>query len=234
VYPYRRLNALPFVETATRFVLAENALYPGASRAGISEEFPLDGPRSLYGMTKLAAELMVVEYGAAYGLRFVINRCGLIAGPWQMGKTDQGVISLWMAAHYFGFPLRYIGFGGTGKQVRDVLHIDDLCDLIVEQAEHIDFYQGQVFNVGGGPENSVSLLELTDLCRQITGNAVPITAQPETRPADVRVYLTDFRRISGVRGWRPSRDVGTVLADVYRWLRANEIHVRPVLTRGMT
>ena len=115
-------------------------------------------------MTKLAAELMVQEYGDAYGLRYIINRCGLITGPWQMARTDQGVIVYWLASHFFRRPLRYIGFQGTGKQVRDLLHIEDLCELIVLQIDDFARFHGHLFNVGGGVECSLSLLECTDLC----------------------------------------------------------------------
>lgn len=99
---------------------------PGASSAGITEEFPLDGARSLYGASKRASELVMQEYLAMYGLRGVINRCGVITGPWQMGRVDQGVVVYWVARHVFGGPLSYIGYGGSGKQVRDILHIEDL------------------------------------------------------------------------------------------------------------
>ena len=169
VYPARKLNALVFREETDRFALTDEQFLPGSSGCGINEDFPLDGARSLYGMTKLASELMIAEYADAYGLGCAINRYGLIAGPGQMGKTDQGVIALWVAAHYFRRPLSYIGFGGQGKQVRDVLHIDDLCELVIDQVLHPDRYQGRVFNAGGGASFAVSLRELT-LCREITGN----------------------------------------------------------------
>ena len=100
---------------------------------GISEEFPLAGARSLYGATKLASELFIEEYAYAYGLRAVVDRCGVLAGPWQMGKVDQGFIALWVARHLFEGRLSYIGFGGTGKQVRDLLHVEDLVELIDRQ-----------------------------------------------------------------------------------------------------
>ena len=94
---------------------------------------PLEGARTLYGATKLGAELPIEEYRAAHGLRAVINRCGVVAGPWQMGKVDQGVFAYWVLAHHFGHPLEYIGFDGSGKQVRDLLHVEDLIDLLEEQ-----------------------------------------------------------------------------------------------------
>lgn len=150
VYPTERLNSLEFVETTTRYQLSSSQYQHGASECGINEEFPADGARSLYGMTKFAAELMVEEYGDAYGIRYVIDRCGLLTGPRQMAKADQGVIALWMAAHYFGKSLQYIGFGGTGKQVRDFLHIQDFCDPVLDQVRNQDLYAGRRWNVGGG------------------------------------------------------------------------------------
>src|SRR5579871_6081629 len=174
VYPYRALNELAFVETADRFQLAAEQTTPGASARGVSEDFPLEGARSLYGMTKLAGELMVAEYADAYGLRYLINRCGLLTGPWQMAKSDQGVIALWVAAHYFRRKLSYIGFDGSGRQVRDYLHIDDFCDLLLAQIGDFETYQGRLFNVGGGLPCSLSLKEATPLCEEITGNRISI------------------------------------------------------------
>jgi CDP-paratose 2-epimerase len=129
VYPVAPINGLCFEETETRFRLRPGQSVAGASEFGISEEFPLHSARSLYGMTKLAAELMVAEYGDAYGIRFVIDRCGLLTGPWQMAKADQGVVAFWVAAHCLNRGRKYFRFGGTGKQVRDFLHIDDFAIL---------------------------------------------------------------------------------------------------------
>jgi CDP-paratose 2-epimerase len=193
VYPHGHVNRLAFREGERRFHLLAEQSEPGASEAGIAENFPLDGPRSIYGMTKLAAELMIQEYGDAYGLRYVIDRCGLIAG-----------------------------FGGTGKQVRDVLHIDDLRDLLLLQIGNFAHYDRGLFNVGGGAERSLSLLECTELCREITGNSVEIASEPAERPADVRIFLTDHRSISQRSGWQPRREPRTTLADVYAWLRRHE------------
>jgi len=228
VYPFAALNNLPFVEEETRFVLAAEQTILGASAAGISEAFPLTGARSLYGMTKLAAELMVEEYADAYGLQCIVNRCGLLTGPWQMAKSDQGVIALWIGAHYFRCGLAYIGFQGTGKQVRDVLHIGDFCDLLVDQIQHFALYSGRCYNVGGGLVNSLSLREITRLCAEITGNTIPLSSSAETRPADVRLYISDHRLISSVNGWRPRRDVRGTLTDIFHWLRAEEQQVRPL------
>jgi CDP-paratose 2-epimerase len=158
-----------------------------------------------------------------------VNRCGVITGPWQMGKVDQGVFALWMARHYFGGELSYIGYGGTGKQVRDLLHVDDLFELVDLQARDLDRFDGQTFNVGGGLERSLSLLETTALCEQITGRRIGIRQQPETRTADVPLYVSDHRKVTDLCGWRPSWDAKHTLYDVYEWIRDNEALVRDTL-----
>src|SRR5262249_11777661 len=133
VYSIDALRALPLDSNGSRFLLQGGPQQPGVSAAGISEAFSLRGHDSLYGTTKRAGDLLVEEYRAMYRLRTVINRCGVISGPWQMGKVDQGFVVLWLSRHLFGGPLAYIGFGGHGLQVRDVLHVDDLYDLIIRQ-----------------------------------------------------------------------------------------------------
>lgn len=232
VYPYGALNSLAFLEQETRFALENEQSIPGASVRGIAEEFPLDGARSIYGMTKLASEMMALEYGDAYGFRCVVNRCGLISGPRQMGKSDQGVIVLWLASHFFGQPLRYIGFGGSGKQVRDVLHIDDYCDLVVDEVRNFDRYAGRPLNAGGGSDNSVSLLEATRLCSEITGRRIEIAPSVESRRADVKLYITDNAKVSAINGWRPKRGVRACLEDIQAWLRGNEANLKVTLGFG--
>ena len=216
-------------ETETRFELAAEQAVPGAGREGISEDFPLPGARTFYGATKLAAEMLIEEYAEAFGLRAVVDRCGVVAGPWQMGKVDQGVFSWWLLSHHFRRPLTYIGFGGGGKQVRDLLHVDDLVDLVEEQLADPAAWAGSVANVGGGHEHSLSLLETTALCRELTGNEIEISADPETRPGDVPIYLSDCARLFDRTDWRPRRGPREVLADVLEWTRANEQAVAAAL-----
>jgi CDP-paratose 2-epimerase len=222
VYPYAALDAAAYREAETRFELEAAQDMPGMSPAGVSEDFPLDGARTLYGATKLAAELLIAEYAANFGLRTVVDRCGVIAGPWQMGRVDQGVFTYWMLAHYLRRDLRYIGYGGRGKQVRDLLHVEDLADLIEDQLLRPDHWDGATVNVGGGRDNSLSLLETTDLCREISGNSVEVTASGESRPGDVRIYLSDCARLHAMTDWRPRRDARAVLEDVFDWIAANE------------
>ncbi len=229
VYPIAALNGLPFSEQPTRFCWDTAASVAGFSSQGIAEEFPLEGPRSFYGASKLAAEMLLQEYVATTGLRALVNRCGIIAGPWQMGKVDQGVVTLWIARHLFGKPLEYIGFGGQGKQVRDMIHVADLFDLLVRQMQSPDLWNGGVYNVGGGRQVSVSLAELTDLCRAATGRVVPVAAQPETHPNDVRIYLTDSRRVSETFAWRPTRTRETIVQDIASWVTSHSEQLQSIL-----
>jgi CDP-paratose 2-epimerase len=170
------------------------------------------------------------EYLEMYGLRGIINRCGVLTGPWQMGKADQGVIVLWAARHIYGGALKYIGYGGAGKQVRDLLHVDDLLRLVLHQIAHLDALSGKTFNVGGGRGVSMSLLELTRLCQEITGSTIPIASEPENRAADIPLYLTDNRRITEATGWAPERNARETLEDVCRWITDHREALRPILS----
>jgi CDP-paratose 2-epimerase len=147
-----------------------------------------------------------------------------------MGKVDQGVITLWVARHYFGRPLRYTGFGGHGKQVRDILHVHDLFDLLLLQLEAPGRWDGRVYNVGGGNDVSVSLSELTGLCIQETGKTVPIGTVPETAGVDLRVYVTDARKAEIDFGWRPTRDPARIVHDIHAWIKEYEEPLKSLLT----
>lgn len=225
VYPVAGLIGLALEETETRYELADSQPVRGASRAGIAEDFPLEGARTLYGTTKLSAELLIEEYRESYGIATVINRCGVIAGPWQMGKVDQGVFTYWMLAHHFGRHLRYIGFGGSGKQVRDLLHVEDLVDLIDRQLRDPAHWDGFVANVGGGRECSLSLRETTELCAEITGRRLEIVAEEESRPGDVPIYLSNCARLYSHSDWRPRRGPHEILDDIHAWIAEHELAV---------
>jgi CDP-paratose 2-epimerase len=227
VYPIDLLRSLPLVEGATRLHLEPGAAGLGWSADGISTDFPLIGHRSLYGATKLAAELLLEEYRQMYGVPVIINRCGVIAGPWQMGKVDQGFVALWAARHLWGDSLSYIGFGGRGLQVRDVLHVDDLATLIGRQRDHLASWSGEVFNVGGGPNQSVSLLELTTKCIERAERQLTFEQIDKTTPADIPYYVTDNGHARSVCDWAPSHSVDALVDDVFGWLRANEPSLRP-------
>ena len=228
VYPISVLEQHPWTEQPTRFAWET---IPGAaiSEQGVSEACAMTAARSLYGWTKFASESLIEEYRSGFGLRAITNRCSVIAGPWQMGKVDQGVVALWVFRHFFGKPLKYIGYGGTGKQVRDLLHVADLCDLVEEQIAYFDTWEGWLGNVGGGREISASLQELTGICQRVVGRTVPIAAEKENRQADLRLFLADSSKLFSRTLWRPKRNVEKIVADVFEWVRANESELRPLV-----
>ena len=230
IYPIHNLNKISYTESATRFEIDETQTLPGVGPDGIAENFDLNGARSFYGTSKLASELLIQEYVEFYNLKAVINRCGVITGPWQMGKIDQGVVVLWLAKHYWKNNLSYIGFGGEGKQVRDILHITALYELIKLELLDIDHFSGQIFNVGGGKEISVSLQELTAICEEITGNKIEISQVAENRSADIPIYITDNTKITNHCGWKPQIGPKEILSDVFEWLKNNEESVKKLLS----
>lgn len=230
VYPIRAIEEIDVAEAATRFEITGSQKLPGINTNGISEMFPLGGARSLYGATKLASELMVEEYNEMFGLQTVINRCGVITGPYQMGKVDQGVVVLWMARHFWKKNLSYVGYGGTGKQVRDMIHIKDLFHVIDLQLHQIEKFNGQIFNIGGGRKISTSLQELTAVCERITGNNITIQPVSETRKADIRLYITDNSKITDLTGWSPQITVEEIMEDIFLWIRNNEQQLKPILS----
>jgi len=208
---------LPFRDNGSRFVWDLPRSVEGVSERGVSEALSLDGPKSFYGTSKLASELLLQEYVYAYGMKGLINRCGIIAGPWQMGKVDQGVVTLWVRRHVDRSPLTYIGFGGEGKQVRDILHIDDLIELMRCQLASEQIWDGRMYNVGGGMDNATSLRELTVCCAELTGNELPIHSQPTTNAADVRIYVTDNGKVQSECAWRPRHSIADVVRNTYDW-----------------
>lgn len=229
VYPINSIEQADYIEEPTRFSFDISQTTEGISAIGISEKLSLAGARSFYGTTKLASELFIQEYAAFFGLKASIIRFGVIAGPRQMGKTDQGVVTLWMAKHFWKQPLKYIGYGGTGKQVRDILHVEDLVTLVDMQIHNIEKFLNKIYNAGGGIRNSASLLEMTAICENITGNKITIESLPETRPADLRIFITDNSKIEQETGWTPGKSVTTVFADIYNWIRENEAQLKSIL-----
>lgn len=229
VYSMSPLREIALRETETRFEIeAGGQCHKGVGPRGITEEFPTHLPRSFYGATKLASELVIQEYVNAYGLRAVINRCGVIAGRGQFGKVDQGVFTLWVARHVFGMPLKYTGFGGEGKQVRDLLHPSDLFALLTRQLEDLARCSGEVFNVGGGRAVSTSLRELTALCREVTGREVPVEREPDTSPVDIPLYISDYGKAAAAFGWEPRRSVHDIVREIAEWIEGDSDRLRAV------
>jgi CDP-paratose 2-epimerase len=230
VYSIAPLSEIRYTESGTRFEIAQQQTVQGITTSGIAEHFPMDTSRSFYGTTKLASEFFIQEYAEFYGLETIINRCGVLTGPWQMGKIDQGVVILWLSKHFWKQKLAYIGYGGTGKQVRDILHIHDLYRLLDLQIHDFSKFSGEVFNVGGGREISVSLLELTACCENITGHKITIDAVTENRPADIPIYISDHRKITERCGWTPQIGVESILQECYEWMKEYDDVLKQILS----
>jgi CDP-paratose 2-epimerase len=229
VYPIKTINELKYTTAETRFELKTEQEFIGVTKDGFNERFPLDGIRSLYGATKLCSEYLIQEYTTMYGIRSVINRCGVLTGPWQMGKVDQGVIVLWVARHFFGEALTYLGYGGNGKQVRDILHVDDLYRLIDLELSNMGEHNGTIYNVGGGNRVSVSLKELTEMCQKVVGRCVPISSIAKNRIADIPYYISDCSKVFEKTGWGPKITTEEIIQEIFSWINDNKKELKPIL-----
>ncbi|MGE4232947.1 MAG: NAD-dependent epimerase/dehydratase family protein [Bacteriovoracia bacterium] len=228
VYSIPELQWIPLEATETRFTHKSSGKQRGVSEKGISEDFSTSNYRSFYGATKLASELLLQEYAHAFGLKCLVNRCSVITGPWQWGKVDQGVFTLWLAKHYFKGALQYTGFEGKGLQVRDLLHPRDLFFLILKQIENTQKWDGQVYNVGGGLTQSVSLRELTKICEEITGNQIEIGSNLKTSPVDIPYFVTDSSLVEKTYSWKPSVSVPEIMKEIHTWLKQHESSLKPI------
>ena len=188
----------------------------------VKENFNTYDPSSLYGFTKLASEKLIKEIFYKTKLKFIINRFGVIAGPWQFGKQDQGFVPLWIAKHLLKKKLKYIGFGGNGYQIRDILHIDDVCEIIFKQIKNIKKINNMTFNIGGGKSNLISLKTLSFLCQKITGNKISIRKVPKTSIYDIPMYVSENSKVKKIYGWKPKKKIHHILKDIYLWLCENK------------
>jgi CDP-paratose 2-epimerase len=221
VYSIPPLAALPVREQNNAFRLdVSQVLPPGVSEKGVTEQFSVASPVSLYGATKLASETMALEYGATFGFPVWVNRCGVLAGAGQFGTAEQGIFSYWLHAHAARRPLRYIGFGGNGWQVRDAFHPDDLAALIVQQMRADSAGGERVFNAGGGSANSMSLAQLTEWCDRRFGAFSP-TPDHEPRPFDIPWLIMDSAKAERQFGWKPQRTLASILEDIANHVTSN-------------
>jgi len=229
VYPIELIESANFHENADSYSFSNDQSLEGISQFGISEDLSTTGSRTFYGTTKLSSELFLEEYHRFYDLKTISTRFGIIAGPRQMGKIDQGVATLWMARHFFGGELSYIGYDGLGKQFRDVLHIDDLLELVNQQIHHSSKFIGKTYNVGGGIKNSLTLKQMTILCQEITGRSINIQSIAQTKNTDLKGYVSDIRKIKEETGWEPKRNIKDTFIDIFNWIRDNEVFLKPIL-----
>ena len=192
----------------------------------INEKDDIRGVKSIYGFTKLASEMLIEEFSYAFKLKYIINRCGVISGPLQFGNQDQGFVSLWVWNHMVKKDLKYIGYGGYGNQLRDVLHIDDLCSLILKQVKYINRINNKIFTVGGSKKSSTSLLSLTKSCQKITRNIVRIKKIKKTSIYDIPYYVTNNNYVSKVYQWRPKKNISNIIEDLYFWTLKNKNNLK--------
>jgi CDP-paratose 2-epimerase len=214
VYSIPALADLPLRDNGTAFDLDNSApLSPGVSEEGISVEFSTRPPVSLYGGTKLAAEAMALEYSEAFGFPVWINRCGVLAGAGQFGTPDQGIFAYWINAHLRRRSLRYIGFGGLGKQTRDVFHPRDLCALLQAQMNSSRAGGQRIYNAGGGSKNAISLAGLNAWCDLRFQPHVP-RPDHQPRPYDIPWLVMDSRSTHRDFHWRVEVSLECLLSEI--------------------
>jgi len=202
-------------------VYAMKNLFKLKKNGSVREDFNVENSKSIYGFTKLSSELLIKEYSYLHNIKYIINRVALVSGPWQFGKQDQGFVSLWVWRHLNRLKLSYIGFGGTGRQVRDVLHIQDLCELILLQIQKFKKINNKLMNVGGGKRNSLTLLQLTGLSKHVTKNKIKISSVKKTSPYDVPYFVTNTDYVTKLYKWKPKRNLKKIVADLYFWMKPN-------------
>jgi CDP-paratose 2-epimerase len=203
VYSIPALTSLPLKVCDETFHIDDSLpLAPGVTARGIGVEFSTKPPVSLYGAMKLASEAVALEYGHAFGFPVWIDRCGVLAGAGQFGTPDQGIFSYWINAHLRRFPLRYIGFEGTGRQVRDVLHPRDLASLLSSQLRSARTGGQRTYTVGGGISNSVSLAVLNRWCDGRFG-CHSAAKDGRSRPYDVPWLVMDSHDVAHDFSWQP-------------------------------
>jgi len=185
----------------------------GLSASGIDESFSTTPPVSLYGATKLASEQLALEYGSTYGFPVWINRCGVLAGAGQFGQPEQGIFAYWINSWLQKRPLRYIGFGGHGHQVRDCLHPADLVPLIELQLAAGDRAIPRIVNIGGGVSSARSLVQVSAWCRGQLGDH-RLEPPSDGRPFDVPWLVLDASRAQSAWQWTPTRTTEEILQEI--------------------
>jgi CDP-paratose 2-epimerase len=221
VYNIPALTKLPLkVEDAAFALDASQPFLTGLSARGLGETFSTAPPVSLYGATKLASEALALEYGHTFGFPAVANRCGVLAGETQFGVPEQGIYSFWIRMYALKRPLKYLGFNGTGHQVRDALHPNDLAELLLRQIENPELSSGKIWNVGGGADNSMSLAQLSRWCANTFGEH-RVEADGTPRPFDVPWMVMDNRRVEQSFGWQPSTAMSEILLGIAAHHREN-------------
>jgi CDP-paratose 2-epimerase len=206
---YGNLSDVQFTKQSTRYVPVDESI----GRRGIAEDRPLNF-HSPYGCSKGAADQYVIDYARTYRIPALVFRMSCIYGPHQHGNEDQGWVAHFVIRSISGEPITIYG---DGRQVRDILFIDDLVDAFLLAQQHMKRLAGNAFNIGGGPANSISLLELLDLLGELHGSELSIRFE-DWRAADQRYYISNTSKFSGLTGWRPQIGVSEGVRRLYEWI----------------
>jgi CDP-paratose 2-epimerase len=214
VYSVPGMSALPVRPVGNRFEPNLDDAAAGVSGRGFAESFSTAPPLSLYGSSKLASELLALEYGSVFNFPVWINRCGVLAGAGQFGRADQGIYSFWLHAWKARRTLRYLGFGGEGLQVRDALHPRDLVPLLLKQIDAADRkLDTRIFNVSGGLANSMSLAQLSVWAEQRWG-ANEVIRDGTPRPFDLPWIVLDATLAESTWDWQVRSPLPVILEEI--------------------
>ena len=221
VYSIAALAGLPLRTEGRRFVLdSSRPLAPGVTAEGIAETFPVTAPVSLYGATKLASEALALEYGYTFDFPVWIDQGGSWRADGQFGTAEQGIFSYWIHAHSAKRPLRYIGFGGLGLQVRDAFHPEDLAQLLLLQMRDTESRGERIFNAGGGAQNAMSRAERTAICDGKFGAYAP-HSDSSVRPFDLPWVVMDSSHVQRRFGWNRRRTLLSILDEIVGHARSH-------------
>jgi CDP-paratose 2-epimerase len=215
VYSITPLATLPTI--VRHDALAPDTAKPlpaGLTAGGLDESFPTQAPISLYGATKLASEAMALEYGETFGFPVFINRCGVLAGAGQFGRADQGIFAYWINAWLRKRPLKYLGFGGHGHQVRDCLHPRDLVPVLEKQfvAPRLTVAD-RLANFSGGSNSALSLKQLSAWCTGRFGSH-PVLQDGTPRPFDIGWMVLDHAKATRLWQWGPVTPTTVILEEI--------------------
>ena len=214
VYSIKDLSNINYVETEDRFIIDKEGT--------VAESFSTKPPVSLYGSTKLTSELLAIEYAHMFDFPVWINRCGVIAGPGQFGKIDQGVFSFWIYSWLQRKNVKYIGFGGTGKQVRDVIHPFDICEVMNKQIHDRTIEDDPIYNLGGGIKNSMSLKQLTQWCKEnVSDDDSHVLTSDEVRPFDIPVFAMNTEKAKERWDFKVTISIDKTLEEIRDYVLQN-------------
>lgn len=220
VYSGELISQIKVKERKTRYEWDPNEF-------GISETFPVDGGNhSIYGVSKLCADLTCQEWSKAFNIPMIINRFSCLAGPGQWGNTNQGWVGWLVIATMLHKTITFYGFGG--KQVRDILFVQDMLDLVDIQIKNLDKYRGEVINVGGGYKVNTSLIECLDSIGKLLTTGTSYFYNKEQRTADQCVYISDIRKAKKLFKWEPKVGMEDGLKFIIDWVNKNERELKKI------